>query len=178
MKDWRTIPLGWNLARTEVQPFAGVYPTRWKIEMDYALERGAERFNRRFVYLGKPNPTIAARVRYLAQHATLGFIKAKEFDRGGMLAYVETYPPRMGGSLAATDWNHPFRFYYPWLTGSGEMITSWASLNRTMHRIPLLYQGTRAMVYHSGLAADISPASWSEHKTWLRSVNLRLAKPR
>jgi hypothetical protein len=101
----------------------------------------------------------------------------KEFDRGGLLAYADTYPPRLTGQILATDWSPVFRFYYPWMTGSGELITAWG-IGRTVHRIPIVYQGKRALVYDNQVPERISTVSWQEHKTWLNRNALQLAKPR
>ena len=173
MRDWRTIPTRFNSQRVDVRPFAGVYPTRWKIDAEYALERNAQRFNRRLHYLGKPNPITAAQVLSILQHATIGVVRAWEFDRGGTLAWAETYAPRIGGLFAA-DYNFPFRFYYPWIAGNGFLVTTWTG--RTMHRHPLLYQKRRMLVYDT--RAAIPNEDWGAHKSWLDRAGLQLTSSR
>jgi hypothetical protein len=177
MKNWKTIPLGYNQGRTNVEPFAGLYPTRWKIEGEYTLNVRGQKSDQRFSYLGKPNPTVALRLRYIFQRAPIGSFSLKEFDRGGLLAYADTYPPRLAGQILATDWNSVFRFYYPWMSGSGELVTSWG-IGRTIHRVIVPYQGRAAVIYSEHSAANIAVQTWQEHKTWLNRNALQLAKPR
>jgi hypothetical protein len=177
MKNWKTIPLGFNRGRTNVEPFAGLYPTRWKIEGEYTFNARGEKADQRFSYLGKPNPTVAFRLRYIFQRAPIGHFSLQEFDRGGLLAFADTYPPRLGGTILATDWNPVFKFYYPWMTAGGELMTGWGC-GRLLHRIPIIYQGKRALVYDNRVPEIISAANWQEHKTWLNRNALQLAKPR
>ena|SRR5580692_8605960 len=159
-----------EVGRDLIQPFAGVYPTRWKIEASYSYERGARRPNREFKYIGKPDQLVAWHVRHILRRSLVGRVEAREFDRGGVIAYALQRTQRE--HLNISDWSPIFRFYYPFAHANAIMLTPWTQV---FQRIPVIHRGKRAMIYSAYLSDIIQETQWQEHKTWLEGANLRLA---
>jgi hypothetical protein len=172
MKNWRSIPKAVLANRTLVDPFPGLSPTRWKIEIKYDLPNGSKR---QFSYLGKPTHEIAQRVYYIIGHHIGGRMQIWEFDRAGTIAYADRMLPVFEAPVIA--WVMPVcRFYYPWNYESGSVVIPWNS--RVMHRLRMRYKGRVLTVYTSSRPADIGTGTLEDHKTWLESAGLQLAKSR
>lgn len=173
MKNWKRAVRHREFRRANeaLEPFAGVYPTRWKISIEYAQHFGGK-LDRKFSYLGKPNGRIAAHVLRVITNARRGFLYASEFDRNGILAYSEIALPR--GSVGITDWTHGFRFYYPWLYGDTVLFHQWMS---QVNRTPVLFKGKQVLVYTEAAAGQIPESWWETHKAWLNTRNFSWAKP-
>lgn len=171
MKNWKSISREWHRGRgQDLQPFPGLYPTRWEIWAKYHLV-SLRTPERKFYYLGKPNSLIAARFQWILRNSAVIKAKAVEFDRGGALAFGETGLPQM--ELAVVDWCNQFRFYYPWLSRRTQLITFWT---RRIDRVQVTFQGRPCILYCTD-PDTITPEHWQEHKTWLDGQNLRLGKP-
>jgi hypothetical protein len=174
MKNWKSVSMEFKGRRLDIQPFAGVYPTRWKISAMYSFERRGKL--RKFEYLGKPNATVATFVMQIVRGSIAGGqLEAKEFDRGGVLAYAFTTLSRGNSTLQISDWTQGFRFYYPFCTGAGEMVSTW--MRYTFHRLPVVFQGKKCLVYSQYTPTEIVDDTWRIHKVWLSGANLQLGKP-
>jgi hypothetical protein len=175
MKNWRSIPMNVSslMARRDIQPFAGLYPTRWRIKAKYSFSKYTP--DQTFEYVGCPNGTVAWFVRRLLSFAFSGEIRAYEFDRGGVHAWARSRLQRESTDLAASDYSRVYRFYYPWIAARGYIVTPWTS--GPMHRLPLLHQGRKFTLYSASTLEQVPVASWQEFKQWLSSANLVLGKP-
>ena len=178
MKNWRTISMIPNCTRLDPQPFAGDYPTRWRIEVNYGRNRMATRPSQVFHYVGKPNPLVARRVMQICTYSVCGTIYAVEFDRGGAFAFTRTHLPNR--HILAADWAQVFRFYYPWIHSEGTLIEPWLSENGRVHRMPIIFHAKRGLIYHRNQQADMEASawqtSWQEHKAWLERVSIQWGK--
>lgn len=163
------------LNRSDLQPFPGLYPTRWKIAAEYSWMPQTSRTRKTtqvFLYLGKPNRRVAAFVARLLSESTAGRLIAWEFDKGGSLARADVYLP-YGSAVLPSHLTASHRFYFPF-NSLGSFLTPWS---RPVHRIPVVWQGRRCMIYSSTQVALLTPEIWQEHRAWLDTAHLTWGKP-
>lgn len=173
MKNWRlyaAMPV--DETRTRPMPFPGPWPTRWKLTLDYSKVRGNWRdaWKNHFRYEGKPC-ALVAKIYYDLMTKFPGAMHLIEFDRGGAIAMTALNSPRQAASVA--HWNYNiFRFYYPWMSDTGVMVTNWA--DKVVNRQQIEFKGRKFWVYVNGTVG--TEAHWREHKAWLETTNLQLTK--
>lgn len=153
---------------TNFQPFPGIYPTRWAIDMRWGQSRRGG-YTHHWRYLGKPNQAVASYVRRILQTATYSVIRGSEFVRNGSIAVARSYGPR--DHMQIHDWNQNlFRVVDPWNGAvNTHMITHWAA--GRMRPLPIIYKGKQFVTYAD--PAQISTERLLTYKQWLESANIK-----
>jgi hypothetical protein len=114
LKEYRLTKFGLTglcPANSRPKPFAGRFPTRW-LAILYLNGKVL------FVYQGKPNSLVAAKIQDLVRRGPQESVfYLRELDRNGAIAEVIVYPPRRVMSLwgfGVENWRPDlYRFYYP-----------------------------------------------------------------
>lgn len=164
---WENFPR--RLVRgTSFQPFPGIYPTRWAIDMRWGVSRRGG-YTHHWRYLGKPNQAVANYVLSILQRATYSAIHGWEFMRNGTIALARSFGPR--GQMQIHDWNQNlFRVVDPWNGAVNTyMITSWAT--GRMRPLPIIYKGKQFVMYAD--PTQISTERLLTYKQWLESANIK-----
>lgn len=144
--------------RNKVSPFPGRYPTRWRVVFFEGIKTV-------FDYIGKPSPTIVAKIDALNKRK--GTLVLAEFDRLGTFRQLMRGTP---GIMALHYYNGIAAYlYYPWHSSIGEFHGPWRA---PVHLKRVLLDGRSFAVYspfEKMLPDQVEPLR--EWKTWLRRTN-------
>lgn len=131
--------------RITYDPFPGRYPTRWSIVLNDRKEKEI------FRYFGKPDSTVAHRVKHLIK-TNVGHISAAEFDKLGAFRFLGRGTPRVDLHVQYYSLVPCLR-YYPWGSGSGDFFCNWRS-----QQFPKLFKLGKKAIFayspHNSLVAD------------------------
>lgn len=151
----------YDAKRLNPMPFAGAWPTRWYVYIEYRPSPYSLTGHKVFHYLGKPSHGMATQIRRIVENFH-GVALIKEFDRGGYIRHCTTAIPR--GALEGS-FNLPLtHFYYPWNYGA-EMLAGWRV--RNPRRVLFKTAKGNEMGYDF-MMEKASVADLMRHKEWLQ----------
>lgn len=158
----RWMGLGMEDRRTP-KPFAGLYPTRWWVEME-GWNGGRRRY---FRYFGKPTEGIAQQIRMFGM-SNAGRLRFAEFDRGGILKRGTRALPTDSFSCTSPS---PILAKLYYLRGSNEGHMFQRNSGSWRHRKRIVFAGHSILVYDS-IAGNWDPATSEELRQWLSDARL------